>query len=107
MRNDTDDTTMRAAFEAWAAVEWDGKSIPDNAWLGFRGAWALSAEREREACARLMDLKRADLRLMAAEMTAQEMRTVLAVLTNRATVIRRRAGVTEGLPAEQNSQGTA
>ena len=45
---------------------------------------------EVEACAKLMELKRADLLLLGGEMSAQEIRTVQAVLTNRAAVIRRR-----------------
>ena len=85
------DAKIRAAFEAWAAAKWDGKPIPDHAWPGFREAWHLSAQLERTACANLMKIKRADLLLMGGEMTAQEIRTVQAVLTNRATVIRRRA----------------
>lgn len=43
---------------------------------------------ETEACAKLMELKRADLLLLGGEMTAQEIRTVQAVLANRAAVIR-------------------
>jgi hypothetical protein len=45
---------------------------------------------ETEACAKLMELKRDDLRLMGGEMSAEEILTVQAVLTNRAAVIRRR-----------------
>jgi hypothetical protein len=33
----------REAFEAWAAAEWDGKSVPDAAWLGWK---ARSASRQ-------------------------------------------------------------
>jgi len=47
--------------------------------------------KEREACAKLMELTRAELLLMAGEMTAQELRTVRAVLTNRAWAIRERS----------------
>jgi hypothetical protein len=46
---------------------------------------------ERESCAEKLELSRSELLLLAGEMTAQELRTVLAVLTNRAAVIRRRA----------------
>lgn len=46
---------------------------------------------ETEACAKLMEgHKAADLRLIGGELTAQEVRTVQAFLTNRAAVIRRR-----------------
>jgi hypothetical protein len=41
------------------------------------------------AAAQLLELSPSELRLMAGEMTAQEMRTVLAVLRNRAAVIQR------------------
>lgn len=43
---------------------------------------------EREACAQALNLSAADLRLMAGEMTAQEVRTTRAVLTQRATHLR-------------------
>lgn len=33
---------LRAAFEAWAAEEWGGKTPPHNAWLGFKGHASLS-----------------------------------------------------------------
>jgi hypothetical protein len=42
----------------------------------------------RERAARLLELSPPELRLLAGEMTAQEMRTVQAVLRNRAAVIR-------------------
>lgn len=45
---------------------------------------------ERETCAKLMEMKNDEVRLLAGEMTAQEMRTVQAVMANRAAVIRRR-----------------
>ena len=46
---------------------------------------------EREACATLLELRDSELLLMAGEMTAQELRTVQAVLNNRASVIRTRS----------------
>ena len=51
---------------------------------------------EREACARMLDLRDSELLLMAGEMTAQELRTVKAVLKNRGAAImdRPNAGVT-------------
>ncbi len=38
MTNDLIDE-CRAAFEKWANEEWEGRSIPDNAWLGWQAAW--------------------------------------------------------------------
>lgn len=46
---------------------------------------------EREACASTLELSQSELLLLAGEMTAQELRTVRAVLANRAAAIRRRA----------------
>ena len=43
---------------------------------------------ERERCANLLELSPSQIRLMAGEMSAQEMRTVLAVLANRVLAIR-------------------
>ena len=43
---------------------------------------------ERELCAKMLELKPDEIRLMAGEMTAAEMRLVQAVLKNRAAVIR-------------------
>lgn len=51
---------------------------------------AIASERAavREACAKEMEISRSAILLMAGEMTAQEMRTVRAVLQNRASVLR-------------------
>ena len=49
-----------------------------------------AVQREREACAKLLELSAAALRLMAGEMSAGEMRAVRAVLANRAAAIRAR-----------------
>ena len=46
---------------------------------------------EREGCARMLEMSRQELRLLAGEMTAQELRTVIAVLANRASAIRARS----------------
>ncbi len=63
------------------------------------GAWhranladdkADAAEDERAACAKLLDLSASELQLLAGEMTAQELRTVKAVLRNRAAAIMER-----------------
>jgi hypothetical protein len=45
---------------------------------------------EREACAKMLELPNGELLLMAGEMTKQELRTVRAVLTQRASAIRNR-----------------
>jgi len=42
------DAAMRAEFEAWAAEEWAGRSVPDNAWLGWKGAMAALQQRLAE-----------------------------------------------------------
>ncbi len=47
-----------------------------------------SANKQKEACARMLELKPDEIRLMAGEMTAAEMRLVQAVLKNRAAVMR-------------------
>ncbi len=66
------------------------------------GAWhranladdkADAAEDERAACAKLLDLSASELQLLAGEMTAQELRTVKAVLRNRAAAIMERPNV--------------
>ncbi len=48
------------------------------------------AEESGEACATMLELSNSDLLLMAGEMTKQELRTVKAVLTQRAAAMRRR-----------------
>lgn len=45
---------------------------------------------EREACAKMLSMTRAQLSLMAGEMSAQEARTALAVLEGMAAKIRAR-----------------
>lgn len=52
-------------------------------------SWSRSAAAAREHAAASLELSSQAIRLMAGEMTAQEMRTVKAVLTNRAAVVRR------------------
>lgn len=34
----------RAAFEAWAKDQWEGRNIPDSAWLGWQAAWVARQE---------------------------------------------------------------
>ena len=48
---------------------------------------------EREICASLLELRDSELLLMAGEMTAQELRTVQAVLEQLARTIRARSNV--------------
>lgn len=45
---------------------------------------------ENEACAQMLEISTSEILLMAGEMTAQELRTVKAVLAQRAAAIRRR-----------------
>lgn len=45
---------------------------------------------EREACAKVLELKNSELLLLAGEMTKQELRTTQAVLAQRAAAIRAR-----------------
>ena len=61
------------------AERWLSQFKAGYAWLEpLVSAEAVSDERER--CANLLDLRPDDVRLMAGEMTPQEMRTVMAVL---------------------------
>ena len=48
------------------------------------------AEESGEACATMLELSNSELLLMAGEMTKQELRTVKAVLDQRAAAMRRR-----------------
>ena len=49
-------------------------------WQSASGAWKAATANERERCANILNLSRSDALLMAGEMTAQEWRTVAAVL---------------------------
>ncbi|MBK6616391.1 hypothetical protein [Ottowia sp.] len=60
----------------------------DLAWL--QRVAAIVATSEREACAQLLEVSNAALKLMAGEMTAQELRTTQAVLKGKAAAIRGR-----------------
>ena len=53
--------------------------------------WRAAAEFEREACAKVLEMKRDELLLMAGEMTAQELRTVQSVLKRLALAMRCRS----------------
>lgn len=46
--------------------------------------------KEREACAQMLELRNSELLLMVGQMTAQELRTVKAVLAQLADAIRKR-----------------
>ena len=54
-----------------------------------KAIWQEARAIENEACALELELSQASLLLLAGEMTADELRTVYAVLKNRAAVIRR------------------
>lgn len=58
-----------------------GSGVPQEAIDMSEQAWEIATAAEREACAKKLELTPDDLRLMAGEMTPQEMRTVLAVLS--------------------------
>ena len=49
-------------------------------WRDITAAYDAGVAAERERCAKSLDLKASDLRLMAGEMNAGELRTVTAVL---------------------------
>jgi DNA-binding GntR family transcriptional regulator len=49
---------------------------------------ALTPEEVRDACLIILDLSNQAIRLLAGELTAQEMRTVQAILKNRMNAIR-------------------
>ena len=79
------------------------------------GAWhranladdrADAASDERAECAKLLRLSNTELLLLAGEMTAQELRTVQAVLKNRAAFIMDRPNVelTGAAPHEQQTK---
>jgi len=55
---------------------------------GDRAMWDAAVLSTREAAAKALELTDSEIRLMAGEMTGQELRTVQAVLKARATVIR-------------------
>lgn len=61
---------------------WNAQADEFNQWdaLGLDEMVAFAQKVAREDCARQLELTPADIRLMAGEMTAQEMRTVQAVL---------------------------
>ena len=74
--------------------------------------WVVAAVRiatmkERDACARMLELRDSELLLMAGEMTAQELRTVQAALAQRASAIRMRSNVLADRPAAPLAAGPA
>lgn len=82
-RADIDVRVIAAA----AALQGDEYHV-DKGWL--ERVVALVANSESEACAGLLDCSNSALRLMAGEMTAQEIRTAQAILAAKASEIRRR-----------------
>lgn len=56
----------------------------------MKGYAQAAIDAEREACAQLCELTKAEILLRAGEMDAQELRTVSAVLAGRASAIRNR-----------------
>lgn len=77
---------------------WNAQGTGDIPWnwdaLGPAQMVAFAQKVAREDCARQLELTPADIRLMAGEMTAQEMRTVKAVLGG----LRRRMSAVEPAP---------
>ena len=61
----------------------------------------IATMKERDACARMLELRDSELLLMAGEMTAQELRTVKAVLA----AIRMRSNVLADRPAALHAAG--
>lgn len=57
---------------------------------GIREHVRLMVAAETEACAKMLEMKNDELRLLAGEINPDEMLTVQAVMANRAVVIRRR-----------------
>ena len=55
-------------------------------------AWFAAERLEREACAQMLVMKNDQIRLLAGEMTSEEMRTVQAILSYLARAIRARDG---------------
>jgi hypothetical protein len=93
---DTLDTLLDTYFDAGHAEGKEGRTHDTVEGLAHRTRSDIHdhinamIKAETEACARLLELKNAEIRLMAGEMSSQEMRTVQAVLTNRATILRHR-----------------
>jgi hypothetical protein len=69
--------TYYGVVDAWGAVPADE-----------RRAWRAAVNAVIEECAKVCDLSMAELLLLAGEMGPPEKRTVMAVLQNRARVIR-------------------
>ena len=82
---------LRAAFEAWAAEEWGGKTPPHNAWLGFKGHASLNRAVGASDAAALNPITASVMRddggeqpafcLMAAFRTEQEATAALAAIS--------------------------
>lgn len=61
---------------------WNAKADRFNQWheLGLDEIVEFAQEVERDACANILNLNRSEAQLMAGEITAQEWRTVAAIL---------------------------
>ncbi len=73
---------MGRKFDQWLKQSNINKLGPE---LAAKEAWVASSE----ACASALELSPSQIRLMAGELTAQEMRTVQAVLNGLAAQLRR------------------
>jgi hypothetical protein len=86
----TPDTSLQQLLELMEEARTRHPALPLAVALPFiERALNAARQQEREACAKALEMPNSQLLLMGGEMTAQELRTVQAVLTNRATVIRR------------------
>ena len=77
------------------ADDWEDIAMMMGAWhrANLEDDRAEAAEDERIECAKMLRLSNTELLLLAGEMTAQELRTVQAVLKNRADAIMERLSV--------------
>lgn len=83
-KNCTDETVSRLRSRAAAKALFDEVRRQEELINDLYGD-------ERETCAQMLELRDSELLLIAGEMTAQELRTVQAVLAQRARTIRMRS----------------
>ena len=83
-KNCTDETVSRLRSRAAAKALFDEVRRQEELINDLYGD-------ERETCAQMLEMRDSELLLMAGEMTAQELRTVQAVLAQRARAIRMRS----------------
>ena len=78
-----------------AATEWEGEAggalLPQLTANELSGIINEAMKFERDECARMLELNENELLLIAGEMWPQELRTVKAVLAQRARAIRSRS----------------